>query len=173
MEHKKRSKTDADLLSRYSDFSKMVTEHHHLENLSEFVLHDVCAPDLFDLSKAAYLVSNPDFSCMKGVAGYHREGFFPGGHSWKNLKGFTAHMKESDFNQQVRALYDQDLRQNSEQKQIQELADRLDIKDPLYHVWPLKHANQGVLIFDSDIDDQMHKDHLIKFLYMLSFCPVF
>ena len=38
--------------------------------MSEFVLHDICNPNCFNLQKAAFLVDNPDFDCLKGVAGF-------------------------------------------------------------------------------------------------------
>ncbi|OGB85831.1 hypothetical protein A3J41_02540 [candidate division TM6 bacterium RIFCSPHIGHO2_12_FULL_38_8] len=176
MVHQKSSLSDKKLLTKLSDFSKNLTQHHHLENLSEFLLHDVCAADLFAVPKAAYLVNNPDFSCLKGVAGYHiPESFIKGDH-WNNQKAFTSHMKSSQFNQKVRSVQDKSLvleGKNLENKKIYGLADQLEIHDPLYHIWRMKHDNQGVLIFERPQDFGTDQEHLLRFLYMLSFCPVF
>ena len=58
---KRKVHSDGVLLEKYSDFSQKLAQHHHLENLSEFLVHDVCDFNFFDLPKAAYLVNNPDF----------------------------------------------------------------------------------------------------------------
>lgn len=169
-------KNDKELLSRLGNFSKNVTHNHHLENLSEFVLHDVCSKDLFDLPKAAYLVNNPDFVCLKGVAGYHTPESFSHGDSWNNQKAFTSHMKSSDFNQRVRTIQDSALKIDANDlhhDKIYKLADQLNINDPLYHVWQMKHDNQGLLIFQRPENFDMSQEHLLNFLYMLSFCPIF
>lgn len=176
MANKNYTKNDRELLNKLGNFSRNMTHHHYLENLSEFVLHDVCSVDLFNLPKAAYLVNNPDFTCLKGVAGYHHPESYSKGASWHNQKEFTSHMKNSDFNQKVRMiqgvslpLQDQTLQSDS----LYALADQLNIDDPLYHVWRMKHDNQGVLIFQRPQDLDMAQEHLLNFLYMLSFCPIF
>lgn len=176
MVHKSSAQNDKKLLTKLSDFSKNVTQHHHLENLSEFVLHDACSIDQFNVSKAAYLVNNPDFSCLKGVVGYHAPESFKKGDLWMNQKAFTSHMKSSNFNQQVRSIEDKALildGQRMDDARIYGLADQLEINDPMYHVWTMKHDNQGVLIFQRPQDFDMGEEHFLHFLYMLSFCPIF
>lgn len=176
MVHQKSSLNDKKLLTRLSDFSKHMTQHHHLENLSEFIVHDVCSPDLFCVSKAAYLVNNPDFTCLKGIAGYHTPQAFTSGDHWINQKAFTSHMKNSAFNQKVRAVQDRSLvldGQGLENKKIYGLAEQLGIHDPMYHTWTMKHDNQGVFIFERPQDFDKGQEHLLRFLYLLSFCPVF
>jgi hypothetical protein len=175
MMHQKSSLNDTKLLTKLGDFSKNMTQHHHLENLSEFILHDVCSADLFNVSKAAYLVNNPDFACLKGVAGYHTPESF-NGDLWNNQKNFTSHMKGSGFNQKVRSVQDKSLILSSngmESEKIHGIADMLEINDPMYHVWTMKHDNQGLLIFERPQDVDAGQEHLLRFLYMLSFCPVF
>ncbi len=164
------------LLIKFSDFSKNMTQNHHLENLSEFVLHDVCGLDQFQVPKAAYLVNNPDFTCLKGVAGYHSQESFRSGDLWSNQKAFTSHMKNAHFNQKVRLVQDNALVLNgakSDQVRIFGIADQLEITDPVYHTWKMKHDNQGVLIFQKPQDFSMGDEHFLQFLYMLSFCPIF
>lgn len=176
MVHKSNAQNDKKLLTKLSDFSKNMTQHHHLENLSEFVLHDVCTIDQFQVPKAAYLVNNPDFICLKGIAGYHVPETFKNGDLWTNQKAFTSHMKSSDFNQKVRSVQDSALildGRRMDDKKIYGLADQLEINNPMYHVWEMKHDNQGVLIFQKPQDFEIGEEHFLRFLYMLSFCPVF
>jgi hypothetical protein len=176
MANQNHTKNDKKLLEKLGNFSKNMTHHHHLENLSEFVLHDMCSTELFSLPKAAYLVNNPDFTCLKGVSGYHMPESFLKGESWQNQKEFTAHMNKADFNQKVRMIQDRSLLMDgkgSERSKIYSLADQLQINDPLYHIWPMKYENHGVLIFERPEDIDLSQQHLLDFLYMLSFCPVF
>lgn len=176
MVHQKSSLNDKKLLAKLSDFSKNMTQHHHLENLSEFVLHDVCSTDLFNISKAAYLINNPDFACLKGVVGYNTLQSFNQKDHWNNQKEFTSHMKKAEFNQKVRSLEDKFLildGKGSGNKQIHGFADRLEISNPLYHVWDMKHNNQGLVIFERPENFDIGQEHFLRFLYMLSFCPIF
>lgn len=166
---------DKELLFKYGKFSKNMTQHHHLENLSEFVLHDLCYTDFFALPKAAFFVNNPDFACLKGVAGYHHPEAFPGAH-WVNHKDFTAHMQNSDFNKKVRLMQDSSLvlGNNREKDKVFAIADQLEIIDPMFHIWNMRHNNQGLFIFEKSVEAfELQQNHLLDFLYMLSFCPVF
>ncbi len=176
MVHNNSAQSDKKLLTKMSEFSKNMTQHHHLGNLSEFVLHDVCGIDQFQVPKAAYLVNNPDFSCLKGLAGYHSLESFKNGDLWLNNKAFTSHMERSDFNQKVRSVQDKSItlkERSLVDKRIYELADQLEINNPTYHTWTMKHDNQGILIFQRPEDFKVGEEHFLRFLYMLSFCPIF
>jgi len=175
MEPRERSK-ESTLLHRLGGFSSNMVVNHHLENLSEFVLHDLCSDDLFNIPKAAYLVNNPDFECMKGVVGYTHEQAFHKGKNWDCQKDFTSHMKQSDFNQKVRLVSGKALARDGaglESKRVHQLADQLEIEDPLFHVWAMKHDNQGLLIYQRPEHMDVHHEQMVHFVPMLSFCSVF
>lgn len=176
MEHRNHTNKERELLSRLGNCSKNMAQHHHLENLSEFVLHDVCSADLFNIKKAAYLVNNPDFTCLKGVAGYHHQESFPKGHGWEHQDEFTSHMKQSNFNQKVRSVLNSSITLDGgrlQQDAVHSLAEQFQINDPRFHIWSMKHDNQGLFIFEGTQEAYMAHDHLINFLYMLSFSSVF
>ena len=173
-----RSKQDnqVDLLGHLGNSSKYMIQHHHRDNLSEFVLHDLCSEQGFKIRKAAYLINNPDFNCLKGVAGFYHPEIFPG-MVWQNPKDFTSHMLKSPFNQHVRSYTDTSLPAISSKvfskKELQGIVDYLEIEDAAYHTWQSKHNNQGLFIFERPQDVIVSQDHLYNFLHMLSFCPVF
>ncbi len=175
MELKKNNK-DLVLLHRLGGVSLNIVNNHHLENLSEFVLHDICSEDLFRVIKAAYLVNNPDFACMKGVAGYHKDENFQKGHNWDNQKDFTAHMRQSLFNQKVRQINDVNMASTldkADKKILYNLSDHLEIERPKFHIWNMKYDNQGILIFEKEHQDDTTFEHLPHFTSMFSFCPIF
>lgn len=175
MELKKHNQ-DAVLLHRLGAVSSNIVHNHHLENLSEFVLHDVCSEDLFRVVKAAYLVNNPDFACMKGVAGYSKQENFAKGHGWQHQKDFTSHMKQSLFNQKVRDINEMGMKSKIDlldKKALYTLSDKLEIERPEFHLWNMKYDNQGLLIFEKQDQDDAIFQHLPHFTSMLSFCPVF
>ena len=168
----KKRRDDAVLLQHLGHFSRNMINNHHLENLSEFVLHDLCSEKGFEIRKSAYLINNPDFQCLKGVAGYYHPESYDSGEHWQEQKDFTAHMNSSDFNKAVRAYSDVFSNSDISKKKIEELVEYLEIEDPAYHTWNSKHNNQGIFIFQRPEVD-MSDDHLLSFLHMLSFCPIF
>lgn len=175
MELKKHS-NDLVLLHRLGGVSLKIANNHHLENLSEFLLHDLCSEDLFRVVKSAYLVNNPDFACMKGVAGYSKQDNFSKGQSWDNQKDFTSHMRQSLFNQKVRQINDVNMNVGidlTDKKYLHKLSDQLEIEHPEFHVWNMKYDNQGILIFEKENHNDVSFEHLPHFASMFSFCPVF
>lgn len=160
------------LLQHLGNLRKMIVHNHELENLSEFVLHELCSGPCLHINKAAYFINNPDFKVLRGVTGYHKQASqIYVQDAWNNQKQFVASMKDSSFNQKVRSNVLENFEQGrkSEKYSVEKLADQLEITNPAYHVWNLKHANQGLLIYDA----QHMQDHLLESLYYLSFCPVF
>jgi len=176
MDYIKSKNSEKELLTRLSGFSKNMIKHHQLENLSEFVVHDLCSQDLFNINKAAYLVNNPDFSCLKGVAGYHQPESFKHDNNWQSHKAFTSHMKSSDFNQKVRSVNDRALivdQSKLDSGLVYDVAQRLEMRDPIFHIWNMRYDNQGIFIFEKPEESGLVEDHLLNFLHVLSFCAVF
>ena len=176
MDYIKNKNKERELLAKLGGFPRNMVQNHHLENLSEFIIHDICSQDAFNINKAAYLVNNPDFTCLKGVAGYHQPESFKKENSWQLPKEFTSHMKQSDFNQTVRSVNDKSLIMQDngpEQAKVQALIERFNMRDPVCHTWNMKYDNQGIFIFEKPEESEIVNDHLLNFLHMLSFCSVF
>ncbi len=175
MENEICKSSEGKLLKHLGNLRKMMVNNHELENLSEFVLHDVCHGPCFNINKAAYFINNPDFKILKGVAGYDKKELHISD-SWNNQKQFISSMQNSLFNQKVRHRLEENFIKGeiSEQYLVRKLADHLEIENPAYHVWNLKHANHGLLIYESHPAQADHiKSHLHDSLYYLSFCPVY
>lgn len=165
---------EKNLLHHLGNMSKMVVYNHGKHNLTEFVLHDLCSEKGFNINKAAYLVNNPDFYVLQGVAGYHRPDAYLKEH-WGATEHFTEHMKQSLFNKLVRdhAFKHFDKDSSAERDKIQEVAEVLKFEKPQYHTWNLKYDNHGLFIYETDEQNDLLDDHLLDYLHVLGHCPVF
>src|SRR5947207_14497437 len=71
---------------------------HGLDNVTEFVLHELCDKHCFNLQKAAYFIDNPDFDCLKGVVGVSHAELHNIVDIWDNPAIFSEHITKSAFN---------------------------------------------------------------------------
>ncbi len=60
------------LLRCFTHLPQQILSLHKIDNATEYVLHSLCDAGCLDLQKAAYLVDNPDFDCLQGVAGFNK-----------------------------------------------------------------------------------------------------
>ncbi len=156
---------------------KIISLHeHHLDNVPEFVLYELSQKNGFNLHKAAYFVDNPDFNCLKGVAGFcsteHGE---QEKDVWQNPEGFSKFMKQSPFNNQVRAVCHESARckGHSEQELVEDIAGKLELKHPHAFSWDLKHGNHGFLVVEKqDEQDPWDTECLHDSVHILGFCPI-
>ena len=147
---------------------------HGIDNIPEFVLHELCNEHCFNLGKAAYFVDNPDFDHLKGVAGFSsQEAYADHDTMWDDPATFTLYMRSCPFNQTVRSCCRKSIRRNGDaiSSVVQTLATDLGFDNPQSVEWDMKHDNHGILIYEGGI--QNLKAHLNNSLYLLSFCPVF
>jgi hypothetical protein len=170
-------KKQNEMLSCLSKLPGKILSIQGLDNVTEFVLHDLCHDQCFGLRRAAYFVDNPDFDWVKGIAGFSRDEAFGGGESlWKDPHAFSMHMQAAQFNQQVRMLNrtSSKLKKTSDEATTAELARELGLKDYGYCSWNMKHDNHGLVVYEKfNADDTYADDHLYNGLMLLSFCPVF
>lgn len=157
---------------------KMVSlHHHHLDNIPEFVLYELCQQKCFNLGKAAYFVDNPDFNCMKGVAGICRREpeVEKQGDVWQHPEQFSQLMKQSPFNQQVREVLHESARctNHSDKELVEDIARQLSLHNPCYITWEMKHGNHGLLVVEKeDAQDSWNDEDLHDSAHLLSFCPI-
>src|SRR6202042_1032184 len=98
LQHKK-------LLRCLSNLPKQILTLHSLDNVPEFVLHGLCSKDCFNLYKAAYFVDNPDFDCIRGIAGFSKdEGELEWNNIWDDPESFSLFTKSLPFNKRVRTF---------------------------------------------------------------------
>ncbi len=163
------------LLSRLQQLPRKILLLHGTENIPEFVLHELCHEKCFNVHKAAYFVDNPDFDCLKGVAGInHNEGVIKED-IWSNSDRFSQKMKASQFNQKVRGILHKSVhnRHLHENDLFSLLAREVGMQHPKLYHWDMKYDNHGLLIIEDDDDNHVWKDeYLSNSVYLFGFCPV-
>ncbi len=145
-------------------------------NVVEFVLHELCNKDFFDISKAAYIINNPDFNCFRGIAGICEEERYPKENIWEHRDDFTEHMRASQFNKKVRSLRRQGClveRNQVSMNAIEELARELNMHTVGCCNIHTRNNNHGLFIYESSDLDNEEKECLINGISLLSFCPLY
>lgn len=165
------------LLNHLNHLPRKMLMLHGADNVTEFVLHELCSCEGFNLERAAYFVDNPDFDCLKGVVGFSsQEAYHDSGAIWENPREFSLHMQKAPFNQKVRSLQRESMRRSGESDEhiVNAIASELGLDNPSYYSWDMKHDNHGILIFQPMNKEVDYNDkHLLNGLSLLSFCPVF
>lgn len=174
MEHK-------DVVTRYpnlfyclSSLPEKIVATHGKENLAELVLYELAHPHCLDFSKAAFFIDNPDFNCVQGMVGlvvneHEQEDV------WHHEAEFTSRMKLSSFNRAVRMMRHQSVAGNESAKAalLQTIAGELRFVNPAWRTFPLKHGNQGMLLFEATPAHQSLEKQVAQAASLLAFCPIF
>ncbi len=173
MERKDRAKKH-EILERLSGLPQKLLRLHGNENVSEFVLHELCNADCFNIPKAAYVVDNPDFDCIKGVAGFCVAEACPAQQIWEHPEEFSQQMKKSPFNNKVREFMKPSMRRSSKSDDYasKTIADFVGIAQPGYCAWDMKHDNHGILVYETQLSCPVAQDVLRNGACFLGFCPV-
>ncbi len=163
------------LLHKLSYLPRKIMSLEGNEKTPVFVLHELCNEDYFDLQKAAFFVDSPDFNYFKGIAGFTKPEAFASTDIWQDPYKFIDHMQKASFNQQVRNMSRDSIKNSSpSEKELQKLAHDLGFQTPKFHSWEMKHDNHGFLIYESvNAPISQLQDHLENSLYLFSFCPIF
>lgn len=166
------------VLHRLSSLPRKMLSLKNHENVTEFVLHELCNKNCFNLAKAAYFVDNPDFDCLKGLAGFCAdEAYTLQENIWAHPSAFSTHMQGAPFNQHVRTIMHSSMRKNNkcDQDIVDWAAQELHLQQPGYYAWDMKHDNHGLLIYERQFKegDSCDIDSMLNGLSLLGFCPIF
>lgn len=147
------------------------------DNITELVMHELCNEYCFNLEKAAYLIDNPDFDCLKGIAGFARsEAYSAGQNIWDDPKKFTQHVQAASFNNKVRSYYRNSFTKQGESEEVvaKYIAKDLGLEEYGYLSWHMKHDNHGLFIYQKACaDDTCADDYILDGLSLLGFCPIY
>ena len=159
-----------------SDIPGRIVSLHGNENITEFVMHDLCHASCLNLSKAAYFVDNPDFDCFKGVAGFDQRSCSASPELiWQDPQVFSKFMQTFPFNQQVRLINQPSTKKHkrNEQAIIEMLSEKLQFEKPECFVWDMKYDNHGLLLYEKkNHDSSLINDYIKNSASLLSLCPI-
>lgn len=167
---------EQDLVIRLMQLPHKILRYHEVESLPQIVLHDLGHDNHFALDKAIYLVDNPEFDCIKGIAGFSREECkFHRENVWEKPEDFSQDMRDARFNEQVGRLVRHGIKRKDfdthDPDDIKELAQDCGMKNPAFFSWLMRHGNHGVLIFEGGKFQQARMQDLFKQAgTLLSFC---
>ena len=157
---------------------RKILQLHGLDNVTDFVLHELCSKDCFNIPKAAYFIDNPSFNCLKGVVGIAGTELQDVENIWKDPHRFAQKVSESPFNQKVRSFnYESSKHKGYEAEKIAEnIAKELGLGEYGFYSWDMKHDNHGFLVCEKNADkdyEHPHDEIMVDGLCLLSFCPVY
>lgn len=163
------------ILEHLTSLPQKVLSLHGTEYLTDLVMHELCSVNCFDLQKAAYLVDNPDFDCLKGVAGFCTSKPINHNTVWETPELFQEFLRTDKFNQQVRSILHPSSKRShkSDQQTTQLIAQQLGLLQPVFCTWPMKHENQGILIYEANAHSAQWPEVIRNGACLLGFCPVY
>lgn len=163
------------MLHHLARLPRLMIDIHGRDNVSEFILHELCSAPCFNLRKAAYFVDNPDFNCLHGVAGFVDDQAYQDQEIWESPDEFSKYMQNAAFNNHVRSIHYDGLNDaEREHKVLTEMAKQLGFGTCANCSWKMRHDNHGILMYEkADPEDSLVEDHILDGMSLLSFCPVF
>ncbi len=173
MERKDVSPRYQEMLKCFTHLPQKILSLQGIDNMTEFVLHTLCDEGCLNLVKAAYFIDNPDFNCLKGVAGFDKSEEYHTKNNLSDHTSFKSHLSSCAFNQQVRTINKPSFKrqEHSQEEVVKRLATELGMRNPLSYSWTIKHDNYGLLLFERTFEEESHEEFL-NGLSLLGFCPV-
>lgn len=167
---------DLELLTHLFGLPHKILSHHDVDGLAPMVLHELGHSQSLGLSKAGYFVDNPDFNCLKGVAGYcSNECHHHKKNLWESPHAFADDMQDAQFHHRLATFNDHSPARKQDQQldeeAMKELGRTLGMRNPSFLSWKMKHGNNGIFLFEGD-DAHLarRKDLLRNVVGLLSLC---
>jgi len=165
------------ILQNLSSIPDRILTLHGRDNITEFVLHDLSHEECFNLNKAAFFVNNPDFNCLKGVAGISSSEIPQGlwTNVWDQSEMFSTYMRNSPFNRKVRNFAQCSLERTEipNEEIIKNIAHSVGIDEPGYYSLDMRHGNHGLFVFQKNAQDDGVEKYISNGVSLLGFCPIF
>ncbi len=167
---------EGQLVSRLLDLPHKILSHEDLEGLQQLILYELAHDESFGFNRASYLIDNPEFNCLKGVAGYDKKecGTSPG-NPWDNPHDFVQHISQAVFHKQVASFMKHSLcsahDKDPEADAIKVLSENLGMENSSFITWRMRHGNHGILLFEEGALPHKRSPELLHhFVALLSLC---
>lgn len=139
-----------------------------IDNMTKFVVYEICSKNCFGLKKAAFFVNNPDFKWFRGIVGYQAREDSLALTTEADIINFFDH---SLFHATTCAIEDSVCEKNNT-VMIQKIADRLHMTSHHFCTLPLKHGNDGLFMYEFfNASDKINIDIIQNIIALIGFCP--
>lgn len=167
---------DRCLVNLVTGLPHKILENYSVDGLSQMVLHDLSHDQGFALNKATYLVDNPDFDHLLGVAGYdHSECHFHKEDIWSDPAAFKTDMEKAEFHQHIRKLLGGSFKRKdinlNDADDVRELGKQLGLAEPSFFSWKNRYGNHGLFLYEKNDKICLWRHGLLKNISgLLSMC---
>lgn len=164
------------LIDTIAGLPRKILRYHHLTGLSQLVMHELGHEGGFGLEKATYLIDNPDFDHLLGVAGFAKEEcHLHENDIWHNPHDFCEHMREARFHNKVRSILNNSFKKRDinlhDAQDLVALGKEMGMKNPAFFEWDMKYDNHGIFLYDQDEKICVWRHGLLKNISaLLSMC---
>lgn len=165
-----------ELIKHLSKLPHRILQNYHLAALSQMILHELGRKDCFNFKRAVYLVDNPDFDHLIGVAGYcNCECKHHTSDVWTDPCSFGADMEHAQFHNDIKNFIRQSLKRKDinvkDAEDIKKFGKLIGIENPQILSWSMKHGNHGILLYETESElPDWRKDLLDNSVALLSLC---
>jgi len=155
---------------------RKILQNHHVDGLSNMVLHELGHEGGFGFEKATYLIDNPDFDRLIGVAGFDKEEcHLHAPDMWEDAELFSQSMKAAEFHNKIRSLLNNSFKRRDinleDAKDVEELGHELGFSDPSYFTWQTKYDNHGLFMYEKNENICLWRHGILKNISaLLSWC---
>jgi hypothetical protein len=169
---------DKSLVDLVTSLPNKILRYHNIDGLSQMVLHELGHDTAFGFDKATYLIDNPDFDHLVGVAGFCKnECAMHKNNIWDSPECFCSDMKEAHFNNDVRKLLNNSFTRKeinlNDAHDVKELGHQMGIENPQYFSWNMKHGNHGIFLYEPNDQICLWRHGLLKNMSaLLSMCGI-
>lgn len=167
---------DVELLTHLFGLPHKILSHHDVNGLTPMILHELGHTNGLGLNKAGYLIDNPDFNCLKGVAGYcSKECHHHKSDLWSSPHTFADDMSNAQFHRQLATFNDHSLSRKPDhvidEDAMKEVGRMLGMQNPSFLTWKMKHGNNGIFLFEGDESHLVRRRNLLhSIIGLLSLC---
>lgn len=156
--------SDQELLAMLLELPNKILNHHEVDGLAQLILHDVSHDHHFGFKRASYLIDNPDFDCLRGVAGFvNDECRHHGDDLWTDPHAFARNMREAQFHNLLLQLVRKSIKRSAKNANhldiIRGVAMDLGMINPWVYAQDLRHGNHGILIVEEGVKRLDEDDH--------------
>lgn len=162
------------ILSKIRSVTQYIAQHHDCTHLAASVLHELCDPACFPLQRVAYFIDNPDFDRLQGVAGIDASHRIHHSSIWQEQEAFAQYLERHTFHQNVRSITWGSAHKRNQKipEAIEEMAQIIAVSEPSWHIFPAKHGNTGILIFQPHQTLDIMNDYIAIGSSLLGLCPI-